>query len=207
MQILNIDILNQNILKLMKEKELTQEQLGSAIGMSQSNFSRAINKKDAQCFTLEQVYNIALYFNVSVDYLLGNDQTNNSSEKEICTLFTSLLEKRKLVKIDTEREEEIFTPFTRYDGVPDTDVSKKKISYQAFVFPNYYDPGPLDRYTDDEIEDLRSDIYHGGNHDNSNKRINTFFEKYFQIYEMYLHDQITKGLFHEIINKFLDDLK
>ena len=53
---------------------------------------------------------------------------------------------------------------------------------------------------------IRSDVYYNGNHDEANKRINAFFEKYFQIYEMYLRNQITEELFHEITEKFLDDL-
>lgn len=207
MRNLNIDILIQNIQSLMDKDNLTQQQLADAIGMSQSNFNRAINNKDGQRFTLEQVCNIANHFNVSVDCLLGFEkESTKKSEREICSLFTSLLEQRKLIKVDTSREEEIYTPFVLFNEPPDFMREKKTVHYPAFFFPSYIDVGPLDRFTDEQIEEFRSDIYYNGNHDEANKRINAFFEKYFQIYEMYLRNQITEELFHEITEKFLDDL-
>ena len=206
MQNPNIDAMNDIIRQLMETNNIGQQELAKVIDMTQPNFSRAISKKHKQCFTLVQVYKIAQYFNISIDYLLGNDKSSNS-EKEICILFTSLLENRKLVKIDTSREEEIYTPYTRWDGVPDTEIEKRNVSYPAFIFPKHYDIGPIDRYTKDQLDDFRSDIYYGGNSDSSNIRINEFFEKYFQIYDMYLSAQITEDFFHEITKKFLDDLK
>lgn len=208
MRILNICILLRNIQSLMDRDNLNQQQLADAIGMKQPNFNRAFNNKNGQCFTLEQVCDIANHFDVSVDYLLGFEkETIKKSEREICSLFTSLLEQRKLVKIDVTREEEIYTPFVLFDELPDFRRENKIINYQAFLFPNYFDVGPLDRLTNLEIEDLQYETYSNGNHDESNKHINTFFNKYFQIYDMYLHNQITEELFHEIVEKFLDDLQ
>lgn len=204
---LNIDILNQNIQTLMEQEGLTQQQLAEKIDMSQPNFSRAFNNKGGQRFTLEQICKIADHFQVSIDFLLGFEKpTNKLSEKEICTLFTSLLEQRKLVKFDISREEEIYTPYKTFDGYPDCDTEKKHIQYNGFLFPSYFDIGPTDRYTEDQLDDFQSDILYGGNSDESNKRINAFFDRYFQIYDMYLHNQITKEFFHEIVDKFLADL-
>ena len=75
-----------------------------------------------------------------------------------------------------------------------------------FIFPNFFDVGPLDRYTEDQIDNLQSDLYYNGNQDESNMRINHFFERYLKIYDMYLHNQMDENLFDEIVSKFLADL-
>ncbi len=208
MQDINNNLLRDNISKLMNSAKISQNALGKNIGMSQSNFSRAMSYNSKQCFTLAQIYKIAQYFNVSIDSLVGNTKSGKkSSEKEICQILTSLIEQRTLVRIDFERPEEVITPVVNYKGIPETETSTENTKYNAFIFPNFYDPGPLDRFTEDQLEDFRSDVYYGGNHDNSNKRINSFFDKYFQIYDMYTHNQITEEFFHEIVDKFLEDLQ
>lgn len=207
MQNLDIPMLKQRIHNLMEEKRLTQEVLAAEIGMTQPNFSRAISFKNSQCFTLEQIYKIAQYFDVSVDFLLGNVKPKErSTEREICKLFADLLEKRTLVKIDFSREEEIYTP-TYPNNLPECDIEKKQVTYNAFIFPIHLDPGPLDRFDEEQIDNLRSDVLFCGNTDESNTRINTFFARYFQIYELFVHNQMDEELFHEITEKFLEDLK
>ena len=203
MQNLDIPMLKQRVYNLMQEKRITQEALASEIGMTQPNFCRAISFKNSQCFTLEQIFKIAQYFDVSVDYLLGNIKPKErSTEREICKLFTDLIEKRTLVKVDYSREEEIYTPTCH-----DCEITKKQVSYNAFIFPSYLDPGPLDRFDEEQIDNLKYDVLYSGNSDDSNIRINTFFAQYFQIYELFVHNQIGEDLFHEITKKFLDDLK
>lgn len=207
MQNLDIPMLKQRVYDLMQEKQITQETLASEIGMTQPNFCRAISFKNSQCFTLEQIFKIAQYFDISVDYLLGNVKPKErSTEREICELFTDLIEKRTLVKVDFSREEEVYTPTYR-DNYPDCNITKKQISYNAFIFPRHLDPGPLDRFDEEQIDNLRSDVLFGGNIDDSNVRINTFFARYLQIYDLFVHNQMGEELFHEITEKFLDDLK
>ena len=106
MQNLDIPMLKQRVYNLMQEKRITQEALASEIGMTQPNFCRAISFKNSQCFTLEQIFKIAQYFDVSVDYLLGNIKPKErSTEREICELFSDLIEKRTLVKVYYSSEE------------------------------------------------------------------------------------------------------
>lgn len=205
---MNYNIIITNINSLMKEGNITQTQLASEIGMSQPNFSRAICPATKQHFTLEQIYKIAQRFNVSLDFLFGIDNNPSaSSEKDICKLITSLIENRKLIHVDFKREEEILTPIHSPNGIPDCEKTSSIINYNAFLFPNYFDPGPLDRYTEYQIDDYQSDMYYNGNQDESNMRINSFFEKYFKLYELYTHNQISEEMFHEIIEKFLTDLQ
>lgn len=204
---LDIPMLKKRIYDLMQEKRITQEMLATEIGMTQPNFCRAISFKNSQCFTLEQIFKIAQFFDVSVDFLLGNVKPKErSTEREICELFADLLEKRTLVKVDYSREEEVYTPTYR-ENYPDCEITKKQVSYNAFIFPSYLDPGPLDRFDEEQIDNLKCDVMYSGNSDDSNIRINTFFARYLQIYDLFVHNQMGEDLFHEITEKFLDDLK
>ena len=207
MRNLDIDMVKKRIYSLMQENRVTQETLSAELGMTQPNFSRALSLKNSQCFTLEQVYKLAQYFDVSVDYLLENSKpADKKSEREICELFTALLEARKIVKIEHTREEEVYAP-EFLNNYPDCVISKKQVTYNAFLFPSYLDPGPLDRFDEEQIDNLHTDVLMDGNADDSNIRINTFFARYFQIYDLFLHNQMNQELFHEITEKFMGDLK
>lgn len=207
MRNLNIEMLKTRIYNLMQENRITQETLSDAIGMTQPNFSRALSLTNSQCFTVEQIFKIAQYFDVSVDYLLDNVKPmDKKSERDICKFFTALLEKRTLVKVDFTRNEEIATPDFS-EGYPDSRITHEDISYHAFIFPKNTDPGPLDRFDEDQIDNLHSDYLYFGSKDESNCRINAFFDRYLQIYDMYVRNQMTEELFHEIAEKFMDDLK
>ena len=71
MQKFDILILKRNINDLLRDKGTTQQQLADALGMSQSNVSKALSEKDKKCFTVEQIFGIADFFGVSIDWLLG----------------------------------------------------------------------------------------------------------------------------------------
>lgn len=207
MQNLDIDRLTANIYNLMQKTSTTQVKLADAIGMTQSNLSRALSSKEGQCFTLEQVYKISQYFDVSVDSLLGDEKPVISTEREICELFTQLIEKRQLICTKTISEDEVYTPYMTDRLDIDCNIENVKSEYTSFHFPNYENPGPLDRFTEAEVDDMHNNARMVGNDHDANQRINDFFEKYLQIYEMYLHNHLTEELFHEITKKFLDDLK
>ena len=55
MQKFDIDILKRNINSLLKNKGVTQQQLADALGMSQSNVSKALSEREKKCFTVEQI--------------------------------------------------------------------------------------------------------------------------------------------------------
>ena len=206
MQNLDIDKLTANIYNLMQETNTTQVKLADAIGMTQSNLSRALSSKEGQCFTLEQVYKISQYFNVSVDFLLRDEKPIISTEREICELFTQLIEKRQLICTKATHEDEIYTPYMTDRLDMDCNIENVTSEYTSFHFPNFENPGPLDRYTENEIDDMHNAARWNGNAHYPNQQINTFFVKYLQIYEMYLRNHLSEDLFHEITEKFLDDL-
>ena len=69
-EMLNICILKQNIKKLMKENGTKQKDLADLLMLTQSDISKRLSDNTTACFTLEQTYKIAHYYNVTVDYLI-----------------------------------------------------------------------------------------------------------------------------------------
>ncbi len=55
--------------ELREEKQLSCKQLGKILGVSDASISRWENGKRLP--TIDVLYNIAIYFNVSADYLIG----------------------------------------------------------------------------------------------------------------------------------------
>jgi transcriptional regulator with XRE-family HTH domain len=70
------DMLIKNIKMLMKNKSVTQIQLANAIGMNQPNLSKALNKEKTYHLSLDQVIDIADFFHVSIDSLVGHESKN-----------------------------------------------------------------------------------------------------------------------------------
>lgn len=62
-------IFSERLKELRIEKELSSLKLGKILGVSDSTIIRWENEKISP--TIENLYNIAKFFNVSADYLLG----------------------------------------------------------------------------------------------------------------------------------------
>ena len=86
---------------LRKSKNLSQQQLAEAIGITKSAVSRI--ESASRAASIENVYAIAEYFNVTIDYLLGRsdilnltDYKNSSfnslqpDEKELISSYSAL---------------------------------------------------------------------------------------------------------------------
>ena len=69
---LNFQLLEENIRMLLVKNNITQQKLAEIAGMTQANVSKALNRNEKKRFTLDQVYRIAQYFEVSIDSLVGN---------------------------------------------------------------------------------------------------------------------------------------
>ena len=69
--------LRTRVLDLMKEHKVTQSDLALRIGMSESTLSRFL-RSNSDKLSSEQVLQIARAFNVSTDFLLGNNTQNSS---------------------------------------------------------------------------------------------------------------------------------
>ena len=69
------DSIGKRIFKLRKEKKLTQEELGNALNLTQNTISKIENNDIS--LTLDNLMNIASYFNVSIDYICTGQKTDN----------------------------------------------------------------------------------------------------------------------------------
>ena len=92
----NYEILVKNIEMLMQNKNMIPADLIRETGISQSQVSKALSRTQKTQFTFEQIWTIADYFKVSIDYLVGRKPTatitEQSSNKEICKVLMQLIE-------------------------------------------------------------------------------------------------------------------
>ncbi len=65
-------LIAQRIEDLMKNEKLTQMQLAKAIGVGQSSVSDWLNSKSEP--SVENLWKLADFFDVSVDYLIGRKE-------------------------------------------------------------------------------------------------------------------------------------
>ncbi len=198
----NFDVLKGNISSLMKENNMTQQQLGDVIGMSQSNVNKCLKLGDnSRSFTLEQVCIIADHFDRSVDELVGRTrETRSMSPEAICDFFMNLISHYTVVHFDHKIEEEVWTPTDGYD----TQIEKKTVTYDAFYFPNYITPPAyLDEY---RLDDLEAEARAAGNDIPSNIKINNFLQKYIEVFEKHdsgAYDEETYNILVEAYRKVL----
>ena len=73
---INLKLMCQRILSLRKEKDLTQEQVSEHIGFHQRTYAHY--EDGSRIPTSFKVYYIAIYYNVSLDYIVGR-----SDKKEL----------------------------------------------------------------------------------------------------------------------------
>ncbi len=194
----NFDILKGNIRSLMKAKNMTQEQLGDAIGMSQSNVNKCLKKGDgSRSFTLEQVCSLADLFETTTDDLLGRHTKKESlSAEEICQFLATLISKYKVVHFEHPIEETVLPPSHGYDVYEP--VEKTTLKYDAFYFPNYITPPEyFDEY---RLDDIQDEVRINGNRIPENMTINNFLHKFIDTFEKY-----DSGVYEEEDYKILVD--
>lgn len=78
----NIDIIKENISRIMKEKKMTQSELSEKTGISQPRISAALAPGNSKCFTAEQIVTLASkdVLNCSTDEILLSPEERKSSE-------------------------------------------------------------------------------------------------------------------------------
>lgn len=72
---INLNLLCKRLLELRKNKNLTQEQLSNAVGFHQRTYAHY--EDGSRVPTTFKLYYIALYYNVSLDYLVGKTDDRN----------------------------------------------------------------------------------------------------------------------------------
>lgn len=116
------------IQELREEKGLTQGNVAEAIGTSRTNIGRWEKGLNEPSYAF--VVKLANFFDVSVDYLIGNDEERNQSPTPINTLSQLTDEERELLKffraIGKPARDAIFTTAKSfYEQLP----ADKRVSY------------------------------------------------------------------------------
>ena len=99
----NIIMLKKNIDKLRREKELTQQELADIAGTTQERVSKVLSSLDSEkeCFTIQQLVSIAKCLNVSIDDLLGLEESRSiKSENTFTDVYNALFALDDLVPLD-----------------------------------------------------------------------------------------------------------
>ena len=96
----NYELIGVRIKRYRENKGLSQEELGSIIGISNRHLSKI--ETGAKNPSLELILNIANVLNITADDLLA-DYLNNSTEKqntELLTIFTDCTPAEKVILMD-----------------------------------------------------------------------------------------------------------
>lgn len=206
----NYEILVKNIELLMQNKNMIPADLIRETGIAQSQVSKVLSRTQKTQFTFEQIWTIADYFNVSIDFLVGRKSTSSiteqSSNKEICKVLMQLIESDVVTCHDMEIEEDIYEDIIGpNDGFP-CEWKKGINRYRMFYFSNYINPDieGLDELT---LDDLSQDFLINGNYNQKSKEINDFLAYFFKLYDLYKHNNLEREIFDQVISDRLDKLE
>lgn len=153
MTIDNICMLKKNIRRLMEDTHTSQEELAKAIGTSQSNLSKALNPEDdSRRLTLEQLFDIAEHFKVSIDSLFERDvnYANQKSLKSIADLIKTFYESGDIkIASATIPEVEYLSSYDGVSGYTSRIEENHIIDYPTIYFPEFWKPEDFAENEDD----------------------------------------------------------
>ena len=204
----NQDILERNIRELLKNKGMTQQQLADTIGMSQSNVSKALSEVDKKCFTVEQIYSIADYFGVSIDWILGYETAERiaTGPRAVGAFLAELLSSKGAKCTSVKIHDTVYAvEYDQQAGYPDYNVLEQDNPYLAIYFPNYWDPREYAK-TDEELNELLSEATQCGN-DTRNIPLNKFLQKYVDILKVFQDKQISEEAYQIVLKDYLSQLR
>lgn len=202
---MDFSILKRNISMLMEQNGMSQQDLATLLGMSQSGVSKCLKPDDeSRRFTLEQVCMIADHFNVSLDDLVGIKPADRKlSSKEICSFIVALFESHMVKPFSLDIPEVIYTPAPPHQIAGGRE--ERNVTYNALYFPGYYlldDNDPSISVHDWDI------VQYEGNELSQNTEINSFLQKFidaFDKYETGVYDEeayrILLDAYFKILNK------
>lgn len=119
------NIFGSRLLSLREARNITQQELADAIGITRQSLSHY--EMNERTVNAETIYQIAEFFGVSADYLLGltDNMTTHTDLKAVCD-YTGLDENavKSIVNFNKNRQENEKAVFNQLL----TDISQKKIS-------------------------------------------------------------------------------
>ncbi len=205
----NYNILLNNIDMLMRNANINQATLIRETGISQPQMSKALNHAHKNQFTFEQIWKIADYFKVSIDFLVGRkpekSDTQPLSNKDICKILMQLIESEVINCAELPIEESMYLKINYpTDGYP-YGYQKGENTYCMFYFSNYLNPDTTG-WAEEQIDDLGYDFSIGGNEVKKSVEINEFLAYYFKLYDVYKRNDLPREIFDQAISDRLDKL-
>jgi len=201
------EILKANIEKLRKDNGLSQTEFAEIAGVQQSRISKLLGNDGGARFSIEQIYNIAKHFNLSIDYLVTGAEPNpTSSTKQICEVLVHFFDEHWLEHTTLERVEDCFYP-VYVNGYPDSKHEHMKEKYEALFFPNYWHLNPDRDYTYDEMDELQSEMHQVGNDLQHNMAINRFLKAYIPVHELHASGKMPDDAYKYTVQSLLDSVK
>lgn len=205
----NYEILIENIEKLMRQRGINQARLIEATNISQPQMSKGMNRNSKTQFTFDQIWKIADYFHVTIDFLVGRESSptaNPLSAAAICRYLMRLVESDTVTTQRIEVEEDMYTK----DYCPDPDDypykwSKGKNSYTAYYFSNYVNPD-ISGLPEPMLDELQYDFGTSGNASAINAEINDFMDYFFKLYDLLKKSDLPQEIFDTAISDRLSQM-
>ena len=203
----DVDILIKNIKKIMKDKNISQAKLAEILGMSQPNISKALSRNERKCFTLAQIYDLACYFKISIDELVGNvsGMEASISPRSTAAFITKLAEAHAIEFIPYSRTEEVFKL------VEDTSLSyvdysrvNEKVTYPAIILKSYWSPN--DAPNEEAFQESLTEAFQVGN-ETAMLPANKYLDQFQEIFKIYEKGDLSKQTYETVIADLLSHLK
>ena len=202
----NFDILKENIRRHMKERGMKQKDLADVLWTSQANIAKHLKEGGTQTFTLKQVCRLADLFGTSVDDLLGrkNNNVQNSTPEDICSLITTLLEDNLIQCIPYSVEKEDVWNIDDYNPA-EISHYQRKANYYAFYFPEFI---PIPQYLDiGEYQYYEQEYEQCGNFNFNNSQINRYLNKFINTLANYQKGNDSKEVYEIVVQAYSNELK
>ena len=224
----NNAILIQNIKKLMKENDVSQQKLADDLHIGQPSISKCLTSK--QSISIDLVYCIAQYFEVSIDSLCSvpeltteepNDRRSRALKKannfyDTCDALATLFKLHTLKVKEIDHNETVYeaqqynengywgTQYVKKIGLLGTDTIANK--YNALFYPNYYEV-PTEFDDDDQYDEYMSELRYFGNNIPENIRINKLLNQLTDLYRIYSNGSLPEDAFIHSIDAIVAQAK
>ena len=207
----NYEMLITNIEMLMRKQGINQARLIEATGIAQSQMSKGLNRNNKGQLTFEQIWKIADYFKVSIDFLVGRKPESTETESlpatAVCRQLMQLVESDMVSYKEIEVEEDMYT--REYSPDPDDypyKWSKGKNKYTAFYFSNFLNPDTAG-FPEPMLDELQYDFGTGGNSNHTNEEINSFIAYFFKLYDLLKKNDLPREIFDTAISDRLKTME
>ena len=209
----HFDMVIKNVNMLLTNKGMKPADLIRLTGIDQPHMSKVLNGKSR--FTLDQIIEVADALNVSVDYLIGHTQSNETTSvptnAEIYRFFSRLLENKILQTRTLDIEEDAYV-LDETSGPYDYPYwhTNKQTKYKIFYFSNYM---PLltkeeyDKLDEEQQDNYTSDLNLCGNDYPRNAEFNEFLTYYYKLYDIKKNSGMAEEIYQTAIQDHLDKLK